>query len=180
MIYTAKELLSNGETEYSIKKKTKDKKLFLVHRGVYSDEPSPYIDEVFISTKYPKAVFTGLSAFFIYELTDFVPDKYYLATEQHSFPIRRNDIVQTYQDPSFFNVGLTEVEINNGKVKIYNLERTLIELIRLKEKYPKDIYYEVLNSFRGIKHKLDFYKINEYSKHFRNSASLISKIKEVI
>jgi hypothetical protein len=72
------------------------------------------------------------------------------------------------------------MEYGNGEITIYNLERLLIELIRLKEKYPKDIYYEVINSFRKIKDKLDFYKINEYSKYFKNGDSILQKIKEVI
>lgn len=181
MIYATKELLEKGETEYSIRRKLKNKTLFLIERGYYSDTPDVFFrNEVLISKKYPFAVITGLSAFFIYGLTDHIPDSFYLATEQHSFPIRRNDIKQSYQESSFFDVGATTKELDEGVVRIYDLERLLIELFRLKEKYPREIYYEVINSFRKIKDQIDFYKVNQYLKSFSNSGNLLLKIKEAI
>ena len=174
MIYTTKELLAKNETEYSIRNKLLSKKLFLVERGLYSDEPQNFVDEVYISKKYPNAVLTGLSAFYLYDLTDHIPDCFYLATEQHSFPIRRKDVVQSYQDKSFFDIGV----ITKDNVRTYDLERLLIELFRLKEKYPREIYYEVLSSFRKNKSQIDFYEVNDYLKHFSNGSSLAMRIKE--
>ena len=72
------------------------------------------------------------------------------------------------------------MKYGRGNINIYDLERLLIELIRLKEKYPSELYYEVINNFRRIKDKIDFYKVNQYAKHFRNSEILIKKIKEAI
>ena len=181
MIYTTKELLENRETEYSIRNKVIKGELYLIERGVYSDKPNAiYRDEVLISKKYPSGILTGLSAFYIYELTDYIPSCFYLATIQHSFPIRKKDIKQSYQDSSFFEVGSTILELDEGSIKIYDLERLLIELVRLKEKYPKEIYYEVINSYRKIKDSLDFYKLNEYLKSFSNGNNLLLKIKEII
>ena len=181
MIYTTKELLQSGETEYSVRSKISNGLLFVVERGLYSDDSNFVIDEMFISKKYPFAILTGLTAFYIYNLTDYVPEHFYLATEQHSFPIKRKDVKQSYQDPAFFKIGLIEMQIDNGgAIRIYDLERILIELIRLKEKYPKELYYEVLNSFRKIKDKIDFYKINQYLKSFSNGGNILLKIKEVI
>ena len=181
MIYTTKELLDKGETEYSIRTKVSDGSLYLIERGFYSvDSSSIFANEVFISKKYPYAILTGLSAFYIYGLTDHIPDYFYLATEQHSFPLRRDDVKQSYQEPSFFEIGVTYKELDEGIVKTYDLERLLIELFRLKEKYPKEIYYEVLNSFRKIKNRIDFYKVNQYLKAFSNENNLLLKIKEAI
>ena len=181
MIYTTKELLKIGETEYSIRNKIKDKALVLIERGFYSDKNDyGFINEAFISKKYPFAIITGLSAFFIYGLTDHIPDYFYVATRQHSFPIRRSDIKQSYQDPSFFPIGAITKELDEGPVLTYDLERLLIELFRLKEKYPREIYYEVINSFRKIKNQIDFYKVNQYLKFFSNGNSILLKIKESI
>lgn len=181
MIYTTKELLKRGETEYSIRCKIKDKHLFLIERGFYSEEPnSTFRNEALVSKKYPQAILTGLSAFNLWNLSDYIPDYFYLATEQHSFPIRKADISQSYQEDTFFKVGLIVKNTDDGFVKTYDLERLLIELFRLKEKYPKEIYYEVLNSFRRIKDKIDFYKLNRYLKYFSNGDSLLMKIKEAL
>lgn len=181
MIYTTKELLKLGETEYSIKKKTIDGSLNIIERGLYSDGfMDNYINEILIAKKYPSAVLTGISAFSIYGLTDYIPDCYYLATEQHSFPIRRSDVKQSYQDKAFFEVGVINKELDDGVVRTYDLERLLIELFRLKEKYPREIYYEVLNSFRKIKDKIDYYKVNQYLKYFSNGSGISLRIKEAI
>lgn len=180
MIYLMKELLNKGETEYSVKHQLANGDLFLAERGVYSDEPNAVVNEVFICKKYPNAIITGLSAFYIYDLTDYVPDSFHVATLQHAYPIQRKDVSQSYQDPSFFLIGKIAKEFDGGYINIYDLERMLIELIRLKEKYPQELYYDVLNNFRKIKNKLDFYKINKYAKYFKNGRTLLKKIKEVI
>ena len=181
MILTTKELLELGETEYSIRKKLNSGSLRLIERGFYStnsDDNSN--DEVFVSKKYPFAVITGLSAFYIYGLTDYIPDYFYLATEQHSFPVRRRDIKQSYQDKSFFEIGVVNKKLDEGNVRTYDLERLLIELFRLKEKYPREIFYEVLSSFRKIKNQIDFYIVNRYLKSFSNGSNLLLKIKDGI
>lgn len=180
MIITAKELIAQGETEYSIRKKVSTKELYLVERGMYSDEPFPFINEAYLCKKYPHAVLTGLSAYCLYDLTDSIPDKFYFATEQHSFPIRRKDVVQSYQEPSIFPIGITHTETDAGKVQIYDLERMLIETIRLRERLPADLYYEVIESFRKRKDELDFYTLAEYLKRFRNGNMLLYKIKGAI
>ena len=54
------------------------------------------------------------------------------------------------------------------------------DLNTLKEKYPREIYYEVINAFRNIKAKIDFYKLNQYIKSFKNGGVLLTKIKEII
>lgn len=180
MIFSTKELLDCGETEYSIRTKVSKGALFLIERGIFSDKPLNYVDEAVICKKYPFAVLTGLSAFYFYGLTDHIPDNFYLATEQHSFPIRREGIVQSYQDQLFFSIGVAQKETENGFINIYDLERLLIELIRLKERYSPELYYEVLASFRKIKNQIDFYKVNEYAKCFKNQNTLLHKIKEAI
>ncbi len=182
MIYTTKELIALGENDYSIRKKVANESLFIIERGLYStSKEEKRLDEVAMCKKVSAGILTGLSAFYIHHLTDVVPDKFYFATEQHSFPIRRNDVVQSYQDQSFFEIGMMYVQYNdNGNIRIYDYERTLIELFRLKEKYPRELYYEVLNSFRKKKHLIKFYRVAEYLTHFKNGKSLLEKIKESI
>lgn len=111
MIYTTKELLNKGETEYSIRNKVASGSLYVIARGVYSDELDSYIDELYYATRYPNAIITGISAFYIYELTDNIPDKIHVASEQHSYPIRNTNIVQSYQEASFLKLVKQELHI---------------------------------------------------------------------
>ena len=180
MILTTNELLKNGETEYSIRNKIRNNELFLIERGLYSDKQDYELNECYICKKYPNSIITGLSAFYLYNLTDYIPEYFYLATEQHSFPIRRKDVKQSYQEEEYFRIGLCDLKVDDGVIHIYDFERLLIELVRLKEKYPKEIYYEVVNSFRKTRDKIDFYKVNDYCKFFSNGGSILIKIKEII
>ena len=180
MIYTTKELLSRGETQYSIRCKLSRGELFLVECGLYSDNDSPFFTETCIFKKYPHAILTGISAFVFYDLTDFVPDKYYVATLQHSFPIRRKEVSQSYQEDPYFEAGSIVVESDSGPVRIYDLERTLIELFRMSDKYPNELYIEVLRNFRERKDEIDFYKLNQYLTLFRNGTHLAKRIREAI
>lgn len=181
MIYRTKELLQMGETEYSIREKVRSHSLYVINRGMYSDEIEETTEtEACIAKRYPYAVFTGLYAFSYYDLTDQVPDKYDVVTPQHSFPIRREDINQSYQEPSTINIGVHEVNTKDGSIRIYDLERMLIELVRLKGRYSPELYYEVINSYRKIKHKIDYIKLNQYARGFKNGSRLLFKIKELI
>ena len=181
MIYSTKELLQMGETQYSIREKVKNRSLYMISRGMYSDNQNELVEtEACIFKRYPNAIFTGIYAFSFYDLTDQVPQKYDVVTPQHSFPIRKDDVNQSYQDISTINIGVSIVETKNGLIRIYDLERMLIELIRLKRRYSPEIYYEVINSYRKIKDKLDYIKLNKYAKGFKNGDRLLFKIKELI
>lgn len=180
MVYTTKELLANGYSEYSIRNSVKNGTLFLIEHGIYSDEPNPLVDEIYMCKKYPNAILTGFSAFVFHDLTDFIPDKFYFVTEQHSYPIRRKDVVQSYQNESTIYIGATKVQYDDGFVKVYDLERTLIELVRCKGKYPPELFYDVIKSFRKRVDELDFYKLNDYIKHFKNRSVILQRIKELI
>src|SRR5574344_918431 len=110
MIYTTNELLKKGETEYSIRMMLKNDILFKISNGFFTNEKDFVIDEEYISIKYPSAIFTGFSAFYMYDLTDGIPSFFYLATVQNAFPIRRDDVKQYYQNEKTINIGVTTIK----------------------------------------------------------------------
>lgn len=181
MICTTKELLKQGETEYSIRKMLANGTLFRIDRGLFKKKSDDLVnDEVLLTTKLSETVLTGVSAYSFYGLTDYVPEKIYVASKQHSFPIRKENVVQSYQDHKYFKIGITMAKTDEGLVRIYDFERMLIELIRLKSRYPADLYYEVLSNYRERKEEIDYFKLNKYLKLFGNHDKLLQKIKEVI
>lgn len=180
MIFKTIDLLNKGENEYSIRKLVKQKKLFFVSHGLYSNSKVLMFDEKSLITKYPNVIFTNLSAFYYYDLTDNIPNKFYVVTKSNEHKIKDKRIIQSFQKEDTLNLGKVTINYNGTNINTYNLERLLIELIRLKAKYPTDIYYEVLNSFRDLKDKLDYSLIISYLKHFKHGDILLNKIKELI
>ena len=87
MLMTYTDCLKQFKTKYNIGKQVAEGNLFKLEKGIYSDKA--YAPEYqIISVKYPNALFTIDSAFYYHNLTDVIPEKYYLMTGRGSSKIR--------------------------------------------------------------------------------------------
>ena len=64
------------------------------------------------------------------------------------------------------------VLIDGEKVKMYNRERLLVELIRKRNQIPFDYYKELISNYRKIVDDLDMYKIEEYLSLYKNESNI--------
>lgn len=174
MIYSYKELLESGLKRYQIERKVDNKELYKIEKGIYSNEKFPSELSIIVK-KYSKGIFTLNSAFFYYELTDKIPDNYYLATDRKSRSIENKLVKQIFTKKELLKIGLTKMKIEDTEINIYDKERLLIELIRYKSKLSYELYKEVLNNYRKIKNELNFIKLYGYAQHF-NSSYIIKAI----
>lgn len=179
MLYYFNELLENGLNKYQIEKKVENKELFKISRGIYSDEESPN-DLSVIVKKYPNVILTLNSAFYYYNLTDKIPEYYYLATDIKSYIIKDNSIKQVFMKKDFLKIGLAKCKIEETEVYIYDKERLLIELIRYKTKLPYELYKEVINNYRKIMNELNFIKVYKYAQIFNSPYIMQTIEKEVM
>lgn len=178
MLYYFNELLKTGFSRNQIEKKVKNNELFKIARGIYSDEEYPD-DLSVIVKKYPNVILTLNSAFYYYELTDKIPEYYYLATDIKSYIIKASSVKQVFMKKDFLKIGLTKCTIEETQINIYDKERLLIELIRYKTKLPYELYKDVINSYRKIKNTLDFVKLYKYASIF-NSPYIIQTIEKEV
>lgn len=178
MLYYFNELSKKGFSRNQIEKKVKTNELFKIARGIYSDEEYPDALSVIVK-KHPNVILTLNSAFYYYELTDKIPEYYYLATDIKSYIIKESSVKQFFMKKDFLNIGLTKCIIEGIEINIYDKERLLIELIRYKTKLPYELYKDVINSYRKIKDKLDFIKIYKYANIF-NSPYIIQTIEKEV
>ena len=79
MVLTYKQCIEKYGSDHRLKKEIAEGNLFQQEKGIYSLGRNCSELEI-ISVKYPKAVFTGESAFYYHGLTDVIPDFYHLAT----------------------------------------------------------------------------------------------------
>jgi len=171
MVYNHKEMLEKYKTNYQIKLALNKGDIYKIENGIYSDEKIPNEMEV-ITKKYPNAIFTMDNAFYLYDLTDVIPRKYYLAVQENRKKIIHPKIETVSMSKSFFDIGKTEVSTHGAKIAVYDKERMLIELVRNKKQIPYDYYKEILNNFREQVDSLDIRKIQKYLKSFKNSNSI--------
>ena len=171
MLYFHKELKEKLKSDYQIQKAVTNKEYYKIENGLYSDVEFVNPLEIIVK-KYPNAILTSDSAYYYYDLTDVIPDYFYLATKRSDSRINDKNIKQVFISNDLFEFGKTQIEVENIRINIYDEERMLVELIRKKNIIPFDYYKEIITNYRKKADKLDIYKIQEYISYYKNESSL--------
>lgn len=159
---TRSECLSEYGSDYKIQQMVDAGKIFRVSKALYSEDK--YVPELAIlAYKYPKAVLTMRNAFYMYGLTDQIPDEYDFATERDAAKIKNQRIKQYFSPEGFFEQGVTTIDYKGYQIRLYSKERMLIELLRYKTKLPFDYYKEILLNYRKIMPQLNIQAIQDYA-----------------
>ena len=176
MIYSYEKCIKRFGSKYLVKKAVESEVIYQLEKGIYSDEK--YVPEKnIIAIKYPKAVFTLNTAFYHYNLTDVIPDKYYLATDRNAAKISDKRIIQIFEKSEILSLGVTKEEVNGYVINIYSKERLLVELLRHKNTLPFDYYKEILLNFREIVYDLDIRAIQEYAEAVPKSSMIMDTLR---
>ena len=179
MIMTYKDCIEKYGNAYQISKAMEAGVIYKIEEGIYSD--NEYESEVaIILKKYPKAVLTGEYAFYMHGLTDIVPEKYTLATQQKAAPIIDKRVQQIYMRNDLLHLGEIEQVTDGALIRIYDKERMLIELLRNKNKMPYDLYKEIIYNYRKIIDKLELWRIQEYAEIFPKSKMIKKALDEEV
>jgi hypothetical protein len=88
--------------------------------------------------------------------------------------------VQIYVRDDLLMLGATEKDINGVKVKIYDKERMLIELLRNKNTMSYDLYKEIIGNYRKIIEDLQIWRIQEYADIFPKSKMIWKALREEV
>jgi len=173
MLYNWDEINKTYGYPLKVREAVNSGEIYRVSRGLYADKPTinPF---VIIAEKYPWAIITMDSAFFIHGLTDVIPDKTYLATKRNATRINDPGIVQVFHSERIFNAGKTQLIYDGTNITIYDRERMLVEAIRNSKTLPFDYYKEIINRYRNIVTDLDFRKIEEYISLFKRKDGLLN------
>jgi len=156
------ECLAKYGSDYQIQKRIQEGMLYQVGKAVYSEEANvPYI--AVLAFKYPKAVVTMQSAFYMHGLTDVIPDDYDLATDRDAAKIHDEHVRQFFLPKEILQNGIVTLDYKGYKIPVYSKERMLIELLRYKSKLPFDYYKEVLLNYRKIMPGLSVQEVQEYA-----------------
>lgn len=175
---TYQEAVEKYGSQYKLGLAVKKGKIKKIEAGVYSFGEEG--EAGLIAARYPKAVFTMDTAFYFHDLTDVVPEKWHLATKRTSGRISNSGIKQYFELDRFFGVGAEEKEISGARVRVYDRERMLIELVRRKSSLPFDYYKELIASYRRISDKLDMGKLEDYIDRIKGRHNLYRIIQEEV
>jgi hypothetical protein len=131
-------------------------------RVVHSEEKDvPYL--ALLHFKYPNAIVTMSTAFYLHGLTDVIPDCYDLATDRDAVKIRDKKVRQFFLQREVCDLGSETMDYKGYEIRIFCKERMLIELIRYKSKLPMDYYKEILLNYRKMMPVLNVQLIQDYA-----------------
>ncbi len=159
---TRTDCLREYGSDYFVRRKMAAGELYRLGRNIYAEKK--YVPELaLLAYKYPNAVVTMHTAFYLYGMTDVIPDYYDFATDRDAPKIPDNRVHQYFQPGKFFNIGVTQMDYKGYQISIYNRERMLIELLRYKTKLPFDYYKEIIRYYRKITPELDIQMVQDYA-----------------
>ncbi len=148
-------------SQYNIGKMIAAGKLFKIEPGIYSE--SEHVPEIAIlAFKYPKAVVTMHSAFYMHGLTDVIPEGYDFATDRDAAKISDKRVNQYFYPKETLLDGIEKINHRGYEIQIYSKERMLVELIRYKNKLAFDYYKEIILNYRKLMPHLNIQAIQDF------------------
>ena len=176
MLKTRTECLKEYGSDYFINQLIAEGKLFRIEKGIFSEKE--YIPELAIlSYKYPKAVITMDTAFYLYGLTDEVPDVCTMATKREAAPISDKRVKQIFIPGDIINQGKILMEYKGYDIQIFDRERMLVELVRYKSKLSYNYYKEIVGNYRRILSQLNVEKIRDYAEAVPKSEKVVRTLR---
>lgn len=182
MLYTTEELIKKLGSFSKVSTASKQKKYFKVGHGIYSDVEPALIELESIFVKYPNAVLTLKSAFSYYDMSDYIPETYQIATPHNAHVICNDKVEQIFMSSDLIAIGKKKVKTQFGFINIYDKERLLIELIRYRSKLSYSYFKEVINSYRELvkNDELNLAKLLDYCHKFKNGNTIQKHIQEIV
>ena len=111
-------------------------------------------------------------------MTDRTPLKYDL-TFQNNIRVKDEIVSSHYTKADYFEIGQTELKLQDGTtIKIYDLERTIIDILRDRNKIDLQIFNTAINGYMKRKDK-NLVKLSKYAKIFKQE-NLLRKYMEVL
>lgn len=145
--------------------------LEVVNRGLYRlvDMPDPSLpDFIPVAKKIPHGVICLISALAFHEITTQIPHFVYVAlpSKAHRPAISHPPMRYFWYNQKLLSTGAEKHSIDGCSVMIFNVEKTLVDCVKFRNKIGMDIVLEALKMYwqRG---RTDLDKLFEYAKLFR-------------
>ena len=146
--------------------------------GFYTSDSFIPDDYFIFQQRYPKYIYSGMSALYLHKLTDKIVTTIEVSAPQGYNPsrIKRcNLIVHKISNENIYKLGVTKVETMFGnEVNVYDEERTICDIIKHRDEYDGETFFKAV--------KLYIRNTNNQIKLFRYASVLgiEKKVFEVI
>ena len=163
---SAKEVRSANINSTELTRLVKENKLERISRGIYCTPNSFHDDYYKIQSKSKNCIYSHATALYFYDLSDRIPVQLELTVPVgYNGSLRRmQNIDLHYIKKEYLELGLTTIESPFGmEIKIYDIERTICDIIKSKKKMDIEIFTKALQKYSRTKTK-DLNKLMRYAK----------------
>ena len=147
------DLLQLGIDHYHLKKMENAGKIERVRRGLYRMNAVVHSDQdelATVSLMVPDGVICLLSALAYHQLTTFVPWEYHVAilrSRKRMTSIQYPPVKFVYFAEKQLNLGIQTVQIGAQQLRVYDMEKSICDIVRYKNKIGIDIMKESLINY---------------------------------
>ena len=179
MLYTYIDMIDRYGSAYQIGRAVDSGDVYKVASGLYSDarHPDP---NVVVCARYPKAVLTMDSAFYLHGLTDVIPELVHVATPRNSTRIRSTQVRQYFMEQRLMDVGVWHRQIEGSDLRVFSKERMLVELLRSSGTLAFDYYKELIGSYRKIADELDMREVEDCVALYKRADTLFEMMQREV
>ena len=167
-IVKTSQITSEGIHNRVLDKLIDEGKIIKLKRGMYQWLEDNQAEDIEVLVKIlPEAILCMNSALYHYGYTDRTPDCFHIAIDRNCNksklkfdypPIKPYFIISKY-----IKLGVEEINIDKAKVKIFDKERTICDIIRYSNKLDREIVNKAIQSYISDNSK-DISKLIYYSK----------------
>lgn len=157
---------------------TRTGRIVRVRRGVYAINDGLAKQMIDVETLVPGGVLCLYSAWSFHELTTQMPQAYNIAVERSrritlpDFP----PIELSFMSQKAYELGVKEFVVDGFKVKIYDLEKSVCDAIKYRNKIGLDVSSEIFKSYLSRKDR-DITLLYEYASQLRVEKKIDELIK---
>lgn len=157
---------------------TKTGRIIRLRNGVYALNNGLSKQMIDVETLVPGGVLCLYSAWSYHELTTQIPQAYYIAVERTrritlpTFP----PIELSFMTQKTYELGVMEGVIDGFNVKVYDLEKSVCDAVKYRNKIGLDVSSEIFKNYLSRKER-DITRLYEYASQLRVSKKIDELIK---
>lgn len=157
---------------------TRSGRIVRLRRGVYAINSALAKQMIDVETFVPGGVLCLYSAWSYHELTTQIPQAYHIAVERTrrvTLPVFP-PIELSFMTQKAYELGIMEAEIDGFKVKVYDLEKSVCDAIKYRNKIGLDVSAEIFKNYLTRKDR-DITRLYEYASQLRVGKKIDELIK---
>lgn len=164
-----KDLVDNNIPSVYLTRLVNNNVIKRVSRGLYVRTNSLPDDLVILQNKSKNAIYSNMTALYLYGFSDRLPIKYDITVNSgYNGSLQEVDNVNLfYTKKELLNLGEIVYRLDSGNlIKVYDLERTICDVIKNKNRLDQELVNKALRKYFYSKEK-NTLKLYEYAKKMK-------------